>query len=148
MKKSRNAHVGFIRAIGLACIAVLATASAEMLDTSGFTLKRTVTFSGYAGASDLENFPALVRLPAEVSALCASGGADVRFADADGNLLNHEVDTWNANGESCVWVCVPRLSGTTTSITLYYGGESSQTVDPRRVWGPSDYKGVWHFSGS
>ena len=136
------------KTIGIACLAVLATASAEMLDTSGFTMKRTVAFSGYAGASDLENFPALVRLPAEVSALCASGGADVRFADADGNLLNHEVDTWNANGESCVWVCVPRLSGTTTSITLYYSGEPTQTVDPRLVWGPSDYKGVWHFSGS
>lgn len=148
MKKSHSDSCGFKKAIGLACLAVLASASAEMLDPSGFTMKRTVTFSGYAGASDLENFPALVRLPAEVSALCASGGADVRFADADGNLLNHEVDTWNANGESCVWVCVPRLSGTTTSITLYYGGESSQTVDPRRVWGPSDYKGVWHFSGS
>ena len=148
MEKSHSDRCGFKKAIGFACIAVLASASAEMLDPSGFTMKRTVTFSGYAGASDLENFPALVRLPAEVSALCASGGADVRFADADGNLLNHEVDTWNANGESCVWVCVPRLSGTTTSITLYYGGESSQTVDPRRVWGPSDYKGVWHFSGS
>ena len=119
-----------------------------MLDTSGFTMKRTVTFSGYAGASDLENFPALVRLPADVSSLCKTNGADIRFADADGNLLSHEVDTWNANGESCVWVCVPRLSGTSTSITLYYSGETSQTVDPRRVWGPSDYKGVWHFSGS
>ena len=137
------------KTIGLACIAALATASAEMLDPSGFTMKRTVTFSGYAGASELENFPALVRLPADVSSLCrANGVEDIRFADADGNLLNHEVDTWNANGESCVWVCVPRLSGTTTSITLYYSGEPTQTVDPRLVWGPSDYKGVWHFSGS
>ena len=148
MKKSRNAHVGFIRAIGLACIAVLATASAEMLDTSGFTMKRTVTFSGYAGASDLENFPALVRLPADVSSLCRANGADIRFADADGNLLCHEVDTWNTNGESCVWVRVPRLSGTATAVTLYYGGAPVQSVDPRLVWGPSDYKGVWHFSGS
>ena len=129
------------------CMAV-ASASAEMLDTSYFALKRTVTFSGYAGASDLENFPALVRLPTEISTRCATNGADIRFADADGNLLNHEIDTWNTNGESCVWVCVPRLSGTSTSITLYYAGSPTQTVNPRLVWGPSEYKGVWHFSGS
>ena len=132
----------------LAVSALCAAASAEMLDTSGFTMKRTVTFSGYAGSSNLENFPALVRLPADVSSLCATDGADIRFTDADGNLLNHEVDTWNANGESCVWVCVPSLSGTTTSITLYYSGEPTQTVNPRLVWGLSDYKAVWHFSGS
>ena len=129
------------------CLAV-ASASAETLDTSYFALKRTVTFSGYAGASDLENFPALVRLPTEISTRCATNGADIRFADADGNLLNHEIDTWNTNGESCVWVCVPRLSGTSTSITLYYAGSPTQVVNPRLVWGPSDYKGVWHFSGS
>ena len=129
------------------CLAV-ASASAETLDTSYFALKRTVTFSGYAGASDLENFPALVRLPTEISTRCATNGADIRFADADGNLLNHEIDTWNTNGESCVWVCVPRLSGTATAITLYYAGSPTQVVDPRLVWGPSEYKAVWHFSGS
>ncbi len=129
------------------CLAV-ASASAETLDTSCFALKRAVTFSGYAGTSDLENFPALVRLPTEVSTRCATNGADIRFADADGNLLNHEIDTWNTNGESCVWVCVPRLSGTSTAITLYYAGSPTQAVDPRLVWGPSEYKGVWHFSGS
>ena len=57
MEKSHSDRCGFKKAIGFACIAVLASASAEMLDPSGFTMKRTVTFSGYAGASDLENFP-------------------------------------------------------------------------------------------
>ena len=147
-KKNRNDRYGFKKAIGLACMAILATATAEMLDTSLFALRRTVTFSGYSGASDLENFPALVRLPAEVSARCAPGGDDIRFADADGNLLSHEVDSWNTNGESCVWVRVPRLSGAATAVTLYYGGAPVQSVDPRLVWGPSDYQGVWHFSGS
>ena len=138
------ARLGMMGAAAL-CVAV---ASAETLDTSCFAMRRTVTFSGYAGASDLENFPALVRLPTEVSTRCATNGADIRFADANGNLLNHEIDTWNTNGESCVWVCVPRLSGTATAITLYYAGVPTQNVDPRLVWGPSEYKGVWHFSGS
>ena len=136
--------LGMLGAVALCTI----VASAETLDTSSFTMKRTVTFSGYAGASDLENFPALVRLPADISARCVANGADIRFADADGNLLNHEIDTWNTNGESCVWVCVPRLSGNSTSITLYYGGFPTQPVNPRLVWGPSEYKAVWHFSGS
>ena len=148
-KMSKRVRAGLGQWAFLASLlALCGGAFAEELDTSVFLRKRTVTLSGYTGNSTLSDFPVLVRLPAAVSSLCMPGGDDIRFADAAGNLLNHEIDTWNPNGESLVWVCVPSLSGTDTTLTLYYCGGQSQFVNPRLVWANADYRGVWHFSGS
>lgn len=148
-KMSKRIRAGYCKWAFLASLlALCGSICAETLDTSVFLRKRTVTLSGYTGNSTLTDFPVLVRLPAAVSSLCMPGGDDIRFADAAGNLLNHEVDTWNPNGESLVWVCVPSLSGTDTTLTLYYCGGQSQFVNPRLVWANADYRGVWHFSGS
>ena len=134
-KMSKRVRAGYCNWVFLASLlAVCGGAFAEELDTSVFLRKRTVTLSGYTGNSTLTDFPVLVRLPAAVSSLCMPGGDDIRFADAAGNLLNHEVDTWNPDGESLVWVCVPSLSGTDTTLTLYYCGGQSQFVNPRLVW--------------
>ncbi len=146
---SKRIRVGYCEWVLLASLLALCGGTcAETLDTSMFLRKRTVTLSGYTGNSTLTDFPVLVRLPAAVSSLCMPGGDDIRFADAAGNLLNHEIDTWNPDGESLVWVCVPSLSGTDTTLTLYYCGGQSQFVNPRLVWANADYRGVWHFSGS
>ena len=88
-----------------------------------------ITMSGYTGSGTLENFPVLVRLAeydAETGkgiqgfsyADCATGGLDISFEDAGGNLLAHEIDTWNPKGESLVWVRVPSLSGKATTFTM------------------------------
>ena len=118
------------------------------LNKSEFSHKCDVTFSGYDGTSTLYNFPALVRVPQAIASKCGAGGASIRFADADGFLVPHEIDTWNPSGESLVWVCVPRLEGKDTALTMYYKGSPSQNAQPRTVWGSSNYRGVWHFSGS
>ena len=95
---------------------------ATELDTSLFAKKSDITVSGYAGSTTLANFPVLVRL----SAGSPSGFAyadvtngDIRFADEDGDLIPHEIDTWDASGESLVWVRVPSISGTETPFTMY-----------------------------
>ena len=87
-------------------------ATAAVLDTTAFVYHATFTVSGYAGTEALTNFPVLVRLAADSPAGfdyadCAAGGADLRFADADGNLIPHEIDTWNTDGVSLIWVSVP-----------------------------------------
>ena len=113
-----------------------------------FTYRCPVTFSGYTGSSTLENFPALVRIPAAIASKCRNSGADIRFADSEGFVVPHEIDTWNPSGESLIWVSVPSLSGTATTLTMYYRGRPSQSACPRHVWAAADYRGVWHFSGS
>ena len=74
-----------------------------------------IRFGGYAGVSTLTNFPALVKLTDGCGngrfrfRDCEAGGADLLFTDAAGATLQHEIETWNTNGESHVWVQIPTL---------------------------------------
>ena len=113
----------------------------EILEPTLFTKKCDFTVSGYTGTSTLSDFPVLVRLsegsPVGFSyADCAAGGADLRFTDVVGTLLPHEIETWNTEGESLVWVKVPTLVGTATTITAYFGANPAQlpAVDIHDTW--------------
>ena len=138
--------------------AVLASfaANATELDTILFAKKSDITVSGYAGSTTLANFPVLVRLEANSPdgfdyADCAADGSDLRFADENGDLIPHEIDTWNTSGESLVWVSVPSISGTATTFTMYYGVEDVSelpAVTESDVWTGANFNAVWHFSGS
>ena len=102
-------------------------AAAATLDTSPFGKSVEMTVSGYAGSTTLADFPVLVRLAAGSPtgfdyADCASDGSDIRFADAAGNLIPHEIDTWNAAGESLVWVRLPSVASGAT-FTMYFGAD-------------------------
>jgi len=110
-----------------------------------------LTCSGYKGTSTLENFPVLVKLPEGVPGFsyidAAANGADLWFADAAGNRIAHEIDTWNASGSSYVWVRVPRIESAATTFRIHWGAGASsvpaladtKTFDDR-------FLGVWHFS--
>ena len=65
----------------------------------------------------------------------------MRFGDENYAPIPFEVDTWNPQGESLVWVKVPLAEG--TKINLVYNGTATVANDPSAVWG--DYTGVWHF---
>ena len=109
----------------------------------------TVTFPGYGGSETLTDFPVLVKISSalngfDYSACKVEGGGDLRFADADGNLLASEVDTWNPGGESLVWVKVP-LFNKDTVITAYYGNGNPDSVTASDVWS-NGYVGVWHLN--
>ena len=125
-----------------------------VLVETDFAKRIPITVSGYEGASTLTNFPVLVRLAANAPAGfdyadCAADGSDLRFAEANGIVLAHEIDTWNTNGESFVWVKVPMLSGTDTAILMCYGASNPAelpTVDPHIVWTATGHRAVWHFA--
>ena len=131
-------------------------ANATELETTLFSKKSDITVSGYAGSTTLANFPVLVRLAANSPdgfdyADCATDGSDLRFADANGDLIPHEIDTWKTDGESLIWVQVPSISGTATTFTMYYGtnGVSAlPAVTESDVWTGANFNAVWHFSGS
>ena len=110
-----------------------------------------IKFAGYSGTSTLTNFPALIRLSAarngfNYSKCKIADGGDTRFCDADGNLLPSEVDTWNPDGESLVWVSVPELKKDTT-ITVCYGNANAPAVTATDVW-TNGYVGVWHMNSA
>ena len=121
------------------------------LDTTQFRRSVGVRASGYTGTATLTNFPFLVRLssarlPGFDPADAGEGGANIRFADLDGTLLAHEIDEWNPEGESIVWVSVPAFKPG-TAIGLYWDpkpGAALPAVVPSDVWDDAGYCGVWH----
>ena len=117
-------------------------------DLSAFSKKMTVSFTGYAGTAPLADFPVLVKLSTAISGFSYSdfqkaNGGDLRFVDSHGNLIPHEIDTWNPSGVSTVWVKVPELSAS-TRIYACYGCANPPAVTAMDVW-DDDYVGVWHL---
>ncbi len=129
-------------------------ALADTLDPTPFAGYASISFPGYAGGdAELANFPVLVKISSETIpgfdySPCAPNGADVRFAASDGTLLAHEIDTWDPSGTSLVWVRLPRLAGTDTSMTFYWGAAVSSlpAVSAADVW--TAYASVWHLNDS
>ncbi|MGN0844235.1 MAG: DUF2341 domain-containing protein [Kiritimatiellia bacterium] len=138
----------FALAIGL----LAGVGRSEMVDSGAFAYRSTILVSGYAGSTTLADFPLMVKL-AENSPTGFSYAecepATLRFADADGTIVPHEIDTWNTDGTSIVWVRVPELSGTATELTMYYGGSGDGVaINAGEVWSASGHNAVWHFSGN
>jgi autotransporter-associated beta strand protein len=120
---------------------------ADSFAAEDYARKITITFPDYSGEA-LADFPVLVRLSPAIDGFdyadfARADGDDLRFADAAGHLLPHEIDTWNTNGVSTVWVKVPSLTSATT-ITAHYGCARPARVDASQTW-DGDYVGVWHL---
>ena len=110
-----------------------------------------LVFSGYEGKETLKDFPALVKLPGGLAGFdykdAAPDGSDVAFFGADGKRLACEIDSWNPDGDSYIWVRVPELTKTTSIVAKWGdGGVRNAECGMRKgVWS-DDYLGVWHFS--
>ena len=99
------------------------------------------------------DFPVLVRLSSAISGFDYTKltpgfrGRDLLFTDENGASLAFEVEEWNPEGESLVWVKVPSLSAA-TEITCYFSGKklTDAALKPEDTW--TKYVGVWHFATS
>ena len=119
----------------------------------GWTRRAKVTFTGYTKSDVLSGFPVLVTLGPNVSGFdygdfLSGTNDDLRFTDAtEARALNYEVDTWNTNGASLVWVQVPRLASSNDYIWAYWRREgqapASCTTDGS-TWS-NGFLAVWHF---
>ena len=123
----------------------------SLLDKTAFAKEFVVAFTNYTWTSRLQDFPVLIRLSTAIDGFSYAdfhlpNGGDVRFADSSGNLLSHEIDTWDTNGVSTVWVKVPLFS-TRTRISILYGCDDPPQVNAADVWS-NGYVGVWHLGES
>ena len=138
---------------------VWAPASAQfttpgVLDPSVFGSRLKLTFAGYTRGEVLTNFPVLINLSASLPGfsyrqLASPIGGDLRFTDSDGlTVIPHEIDEWNTNGVSSVWVQVPQLSGPNDFIWAYWGNPLATNLPASStngaVWS-SGYDLVWHL---
>jgi hypothetical protein len=138
-----TAFVGLLAGLG----------TSQAADFSSWGKRMSLQFTGYSRSEMLTNFPALVVLGTNLSGFSyadfVSGtNADLRFTDASlTNELNYEIEKWDTNGSSYVWVRVPQL---TSGANLYaFWGMSSQAAPAYTtngaVW-DSGFKGSWHLN--
>ena len=115
----------------------------------GFRKCVEITLASALSESEITSgIPALVKLSESTISgfdyddFSFDNGGDMMFCDENGSPIPHEVDTWDADGESLVWVKLPSTAENTT-ITMYYGSIAASSEDPADVW--TGYTGVWHF---
>ena len=131
--------------------------STAALNPPDFAYRIKVAFTGYNRGEPLVNFPALVKLSANLSGFsygqfASATGGDLRFTDAGGlAMIPHEIDEWNTNGISSVWVRVPAVTGTNDFVWAYW--DNLAATNPPAwttnggVWLP-EHQLVWHLKES
>jgi len=126
-------------------------ASAGLYSTWGYTVP--IRFAGYGAAETLTNFPVLVVLSNNCFSgfnynQFQSGSNDLAFTSDLGGFtnLNYEIEAWNTNGASYLWVQVPTLTAN-SSIELWWGATNQSApacVANGSTWS-NGYLGVWHM---
>ncbi|MDZ7617981.1 MAG: DUF2341 domain-containing protein [Patescibacteria group bacterium] len=101
--------------------------------------------------TNLAEYPVLVVLTPERTdnyAGFAPGGADLRFSDASGRAaLSYEIERFDPNGNSYIWVKVPAVAGnTTTNIQAHWGMPSAASQSNAAAVFSNGYVGVWHLN--
>jgi hypothetical protein len=115
------------------------------------TMRRPINLPGGVVSEALSNFPLFLRLEKGTDidyALAGQSAERLRFYDAAGQQrLPYELDHWNPDGRSLVWVRAPRLDPNGGLLMwMYYGeGAPPDPLPASQVWS-SDYVAVWHMN--
>lgn len=104
-------------------------------------------------AADQTGFPLLVSLTAQqadVFAQAKAGGADLRFATAEGRHLPYQIELWDAaGGKAAIWVKADTVKGGSSSqhLRLYWGKAAAADSSNGKAVFPTagGYLGVWHL---
>lgn len=143
--------------VALLCIAAGSRASAAPDDA--WRHSATLWILTTPEAADLPatcreaEFPLLVRLNADTFdfAQARPDGADIRFRDAAGRPLAHQIDEWDATGgTACIWVRIPEIRGNARqSITMIWGNTAAASEsDGGAVFAADNgYCSVLHLDG-
>ena len=135
----------------LAVMAAFVSSALFAVAPTDFKMKLPITVNAAAvGEKSATDLPVLVRLSESIDGFkysdLTSVGSDLAFGVDDGSSITvypHEIDTWNPEGESLVWVKVPVLSAS-TAFNMYYGNGASDGATASATW--SNYAGVWHLN--
>jgi hypothetical protein len=131
--------------------------STAAIDPQSYGARMKLVFSGYNRSELLLNFPVLVNLGTNLPGFsyhqfASPAGGDLRFTDAGGvSPIPFEIDEWNTNGNSTVWVRVPQLTSTNDFVWAYWGNPLATNMPTSStngsVWS-ADHLLVWHLKES
>ena len=134
-----------------------AQSNTSQVDFSTWSHDMRIAFTGYSRAETLMNFPVLVilntnRVPGFHYSDFGSpaDGSDLRFSSAIGTEeLSYEIEKWDTNGSSYVWVKVPTISNSGDYICAHWGksGVSAPAYTTDGSTWNSGFVGVWHLDG-
>ena len=148
MKQLRLPLFAVAAALSLFAFSASATAPEEFLKKVQLSLSASAQTA--LGQETLSGFPVLVRISTAISGFSyadiAANHSDIAFGTDDGATITpypYEIDTWDPNGTSLVWVRVPSLSAA-SAFNFYYGNGVSVANTPSDVW--TGYAGVWHLN--
>ena len=116
-----------------------------------FKYRRKITITEQSG-SDLTDYQVLIELNSTNFDFshAQTNGEDIRFTDADGNLLDYWIEEWDAVNEIAkVWVKVPPIpANSSVEISMFYGNSEITSASD----GASTFiriidgvVGSWHF---
>jgi hypothetical protein len=131
----------------------------KVTDLTKFTHTMTLTFSNYSGSSALMDFPMLVELGTHLSNFSYNSfltelGGDLRFYDATpgsatvGQELEYEVEKWDVDGKSQIWIRVPTLDANTKVIAAWANPDDKELPAYRytgNTWS-GGFAGVYHLA--
>ncbi|WP_425391465.1 DUF2341 domain-containing protein [Ekhidna sp.] len=141
---------------GCEAFSTTATVTVQPDYISGYCYRKKVTInaSQVNGSSDLSNFPMLfnstdpdLRTTANNGQVTSASGYDIKFTDASGTELDHEIESYTAGtGNFIAWVRVPTVSASENTVLYMHYGNSAVVTDPSvtTTW-DSNYKAIWHF---
>ncbi len=133
-------------------LALTLCVSAARADLSSWPSAMKIDVSGYSRTEVLTNFPVLVVLSNTLAGFTygamnsPANGADLRFSVDTLNEINYEIDQWDTNGVSTVWVQVPAFSNT-ASLYAHWGYSASKPAYTTNgaTW-TNGYAGVYHLA--
>ena len=141
----------------MAAVAVLLAGlgTSQAADFRSWAKNMQIQFGGYTATETLTNFPALVVFSNGMAsgfshADFAGTNADLRFTDSTlTNELNYEVESWDTNGSSVVWVQVPQLTNG-ASIWAFWGqsGQTPPACTTNGATWSNGCKAVWHLGST
>ena len=136
----------------LRLVIALGLTTAAAFDPTGFGHCAKFIVAEYVEPEPLTNFPVLVKLSTNLPGFRYTQfkspiAADLRFVDAHNNELPYEIEHWNTNGSSFVWVRAPVL--TNGAMLQMYWAKPDQTVPAYRtngaVYNDAVFRAVWHM---
>ena len=113
-----------------------------LTDISSYSCLR-ITVTNIAHGVTLRDFPLCVRITADMNPPVAPD--TLRFTGPNGAPLAHEVEAWDAEGESIVWVRVPEVS-IGSRVKMFWGKPFTAATAPVASVGNGDYEGVYHMA--
>ena len=159
MKKETNRNVKQ-RICSASVVAMLALSLLIALTTpavaapgwlSGWSYREPVNISS---SSALTNYQ--VNVTVDTASLISAGkmnasGDDIRFTDSDGTtLINYWIESGINTASTKIWVKVPTIPTTVTTIYMYYGNTTAASDSDydntfTKDYGETGLAGLWHF---